>query len=226
MRSQAAGRLLGALFREGYMHSPSWVESQVAKAFRICQLPFTVLYISHRLRKHILRYISWFSHHLALVKGGISGYLYLCFLRIFIQWAAKFQVWVSNILILKTQATTLNFFLYCSEALRGHSYRILKFYWPSISPRLQAQIVKKHFAPSKSCKKIVMDSEYKQRDSKGACLSRPFLWSVRNMNVMSDVWVALLDQECRRACARHNGTFIPCICCLVTTCIRSSHSAF
>lgn len=155
------------------MHSPSWVESQVAKAFPICLPHFTVLYISQGLRKHILCCISCFSHHLALVKGGISGYLYLCFLRIFIQWALKFQVWVSNILILKTQATILNFFLYCIEALRCHSYWILKFYWLSISPRLQAQIVKKHFAPSKSWKKIVMDSEYRQRDIKGACLSRP-----------------------------------------------------
>lgn len=77
VRSQVASRLLGALFREGYMHSPSRVESQVAKAFPICLPYFTVLYISHGLRKHTLCRISWLSHHLALVKGGISGYLYL-----------------------------------------------------------------------------------------------------------------------------------------------------
>lgn len=63
VRTQLASRLRGTLFREGYMHSPSWVESQVAKAFPICLPHLTVLCISR-----------WFSHHLALVKGWISGY--------------------------------------------------------------------------------------------------------------------------------------------------------
>lgn len=76
VRSQAGSRMLGALFREGYTHSPSRVESQVAKAFPICLPHFTVLYISHGLRKHTSCCVSWFSNPLALVKGGISGYLY------------------------------------------------------------------------------------------------------------------------------------------------------
>lgn len=35
-----------------------------------------------------------------------------------------------------------------------------------MSPQLQVPIIKKHFALSKSCKEIVMASEYKQRDIK------------------------------------------------------------
>lgn len=147
VRSQAGSRMLGALFREGYTHSPSRVESQVSKAFPICLPHFTVLYISHGLRKHTSCCVSWFSNPLALVKGGISGYLYPFIVTPtvpthFIQWAPKFQVWVNNILILKAQTTILNFFVYCIEALRCHSYWILKFYWPSISPRLQVPVCK------------------------------------------------------------------------------------